>query len=321
MIERNTMKNFLEEVRNERQMCALTGLSMEAFHELLKAFSACLENLQNERYRKSRKTRKRRPGGGRKGSLRTPEDKLFFILFYLKNYPTFDVLGFIFDLSLSKAEENVKKLLPVLKSALGICHALPTRRFSQASEFKQLVDNVEDVMIDVTERPHFRHKNAKQQRRHFSGKKRRHTVKNTTLSDPEKRILFVGETRVGSQHDYSLFKDEFNPKEDWFESVRGWVDLGYQGIKKDYSSSENIQIPHKKPRKSLRNPNPSLTPKQKQENKQISRIRVVVEQAIGGMKIFNILATKFRNRRKNMVDEVIFLVAGLWNMKNSFVIQ
>ena len=31
--------------------------------------------------------------------LRTAENKLFFILFYLKNYPTFDVLGFIFDLN------------------------------------------------------------------------------------------------------------------------------------------------------------------------------------------------------------------------------
>jgi len=34
------------------------------------------------------------------------------------------------------------------------------------------------------------------------------------------------------------------------------------------------------------------------------------------MKAFQILSTKFRNRKaKNLVDEVIFQVAGLWNLK------
>jgi len=48
---------------------------------------------------------------------------------------------------------------------------------------------------------------------------------------------------------------------------------------------------------------------------------VVVEQAIGGMKTFKILANKVRNRLKNFADEAIFLVAGLWNLKSSFIIQ
>jgi len=33
------------------------------------------------------------------------------------------------------------------------------------------------------------------------------------------------------------------------------------------------------------------------------------------MKAFNILSTRFRNRKDNMADEVAFLVAGLWNLK------
>ena len=44
-------------------------------------------------------------GGGRKGSLPTVRDKVIFCLFYLKNYPTFDVLGNLFSLSRSSAHE------------------------------------------------------------------------------------------------------------------------------------------------------------------------------------------------------------------------
>jgi hypothetical protein len=146
-------------------------------------------------------------------------------------------------------------------------------------------------------------------------------VENTVISDAPKRILFIGKTVPGSVHDYRLFKNEFDPNEDWFKSVTGWFDLGYHGIKTDYKSSEHIRIPHKKPRKSKANPNPSLTCKQKRENKYIGSKRIAVEHAIGGIKIFHILTTKFRNRTKNFVDDVIFLVAGLWNLKNSFVVQ
>jgi len=94
-----------------------------------------------------------------------------------------------------------------------------------------------------------------------------------------------------------------------------YVDLGYQGIKKDYASAQNIHIPNKKQKKSKDNPKPSLTRKQKKENKQIGSKRVVVEHAIGGMKAFHILSTKFRNRAQNLVDDVFFQVAGLWNLK------
>ena len=131
----------------------------------------------------------------------------------------------------------------------------------------------------------------------------------------------MGKTVPGSQHDYSLFKQECNPREDWFKSVIGSVDLGYQGIQRDYLSPQNIRIPHKKRRKSKHNPQPSLTRQQKKENHSMRRIRVAVEHAIGGMKIFHILTIKFRNSLKNFSNEAILLSAGLWNLKKSFVVQ
>lgn len=198
---------------------------------------------------------------------------------------------------------------------------LPNRSFKDVTDFNQRIENIGHIIIDATERPHFRHQKRSQQRRHYSGKKRRHTVKNTVISDPTKRVIFIGKTVAGSRHDYPLLKEELNPEKDWFSAVKVTVDLGYKGIKSDYLSPENITIPHKKPRKSKKNTNPLLTRTQKQENKEIGRNRVAIEHAIGGMKTFNILANKFRNRLKNFADEAIFLVAGLWNLKNSFIVQ
>ena len=60
--------------------------------------------------------------------------KLFFILFYLKTYPTFDVLGGLFDLSPAKAQENVVKLLPMLKHAEKNLRVLPHRHFKPAHD-------------------------------------------------------------------------------------------------------------------------------------------------------------------------------------------
>ena len=91
------MKDFLEKVRNERQCLAFTGLSMKQFDELLNEFSSCLEVIKNERYRQNRKARVRQPGGGRKGVLTTPQHKLFFLPCFLKSYPTFDMIGFVFE--------------------------------------------------------------------------------------------------------------------------------------------------------------------------------------------------------------------------------
>ena len=133
------MKIFLNDVRNQRQLKSLIGLSREEFDKLLEAFSVCLEETKNNKYRKNKKNRKRRPGGGRTGSLGTPENKLFFILYYLKNYPTFDVLGFIFDINPSKAHENVKKLIPVLKKAQKALRTLPKQHVKNADEFSQVV--------------------------------------------------------------------------------------------------------------------------------------------------------------------------------------
>jgi hypothetical protein len=132
------------------------------------------------------------------------------------------------------------------------------------------------------------------------------------IATTSKWILFVGDTFSGHFHDYSMLKTEFSPEQPWFQTVRALLDLGYQGICTDFIG-ENIEIPHKKPRKSKKKPVTSLTDEQKAENQQLSRVRILVENAISGMKRFNILVHDFRNHRPDMDDDVIAICAGLWN--------
>ena len=315
------MSNLPFIIRNERQFKALTGLPRKIFDTLLQAFEKSLKDVASHRDRKRTTPRQRKSGGGRKGVLSTPEQKLFFILFYLKNYPTFDVLGALFDLSPPKAEENVNKLLPVLKQAEQQLHVLPHRHFKPTASSEQASENTQKIIIDATERPLCRPHHARKQKNYYSGKTHRHTLKNTVIAELNGGIAVVGPTVPGRRHDFKLLKDELDPNEPGLSSVEAWVDLGYQGIESQYPTFHRIHIPHKKPRKSKNNPTPTLTPQQKKENRAISRIRVAIEHLIGDMKSFQILVTKFRNRITNMADEVVLVVAGLCNLKNSYVVQ
>lgn len=109
-----------------------------------------------------------------------------------------------------------------------------------------------------------------------------------------------------------MFKKEFNTRLNWFSKFNIFVDLGYQGFDKDYKV-KSISIPHKKPKKSKKNPCPKLTQTQKDENRKMSQKRVVVENVIGGMKRFRCLVERFRNHIPYVKDLVMLLAAGIWN--------
>ncbi len=82
------------------------------------------------------------------------------------------------------------------------------------------------------------------------------------------------------------------------------VDLGFKGFKNEY---ENIALPHKKSRGG------KLTESQKEENRQFSSERVVVEHAFDGMKRYKAAADIYRNRIDNFDDHLMVTTDGLWN--------
>ena len=88
----------IDDIRNDRQVKALTGMSQKEFQQFLPTFTEAYEELRQEAYEADRDTRQRKPGGGQKGALADISQKLFFILYYWTVYPGYDVLGFQFGM-------------------------------------------------------------------------------------------------------------------------------------------------------------------------------------------------------------------------------
>lgn len=301
----------------ERQYKATIGMGKKDFQRLTVEFSECDQEIKNQHYEDFEAYYDRKPSSGGSPAFKTPSEKLFLTLFYLKTYPTFDVLGFTFGCSEKTARTNFYKFAPILEAALVRLDVLPKRSFESVEEFIAFTKSHENLLIDATERLHHRKQEQAEQKKYFNGKKKAHTVKNTVISTPSKIILFLGLTVLGATHDFSLFKKEFPPHFDWFKQSRVWIDLGYIGFAKNYDVND-LKIPYKKPYKTEKNPEPKLTDEQKAYNKDVSKTRVIVENAIAGIKRYSILVQKFRNKNEVLRDKAIFWAAGIWNFSRGF---
>lgn len=123
----NTTKVF----KNHRLIQALTGISTKEFQSLIPVFEQSV--LEDKKLQS--KAKQRHFGGGAKGKLITAEDKLFFILVYIKTYPTFDFLGFVFSMHRSRAHRNAVKLTKSLEKTLGRKIVMPEKQITSMEEF------------------------------------------------------------------------------------------------------------------------------------------------------------------------------------------
>jgi hypothetical protein len=293
------MLNIQRALGNDRLLRALTGLNRQAFDELCEVFgSVYQETLQSDF-----KPRKRARGGGRKARLQSMESKLFFILFYFKCYPTFDVLSFLFDLERGRANRWMHRLQAILETALGKKMVLPERKLESMEQFLERFPEVKAVILDGTERPVQRPKDAKKQKAYYSGKKKRHTRKHITGSTRKKRVILLTKARGGKVHDKRQL-DEADLVGNIPDEVSVEGDLGFQGLQNEFV---NIHLPHKKPR------GKELSEAQKQENKAFSSQRVVCEHAHAGIKRYSAVTANYRNRVPDFDDHLMLTAVGLWN--------
>ena len=102
-----------------------------------------------------------------------------------------------------------------------------------------------------------------------------------------------------------MYKDEFG------YAVAEWIklqaDSGFQGILDFHKNSET---PKKKPKGG------KLTKKEKAENKRISRERIFIENVNACLKVFKILANRYRNRRKRFGLRMS-LICGIYNFERA----
>jgi DDE superfamily endonuclease len=106
----------------------------------------------------------------------------------------------------------------------------------------------------------------------------------------------------GKVHDFRIFKHSKT-------RIQGGIlllgDKGYQGVVKLHANS---QTPHKKPR------GKDLCKADRQSNRNLAQRRIIIEHVNRRLKIFRILAERYRNRRKRFGLR-FNLLAGLYNFE------
>ena len=271
----------------------LTGITPAAFDRLL----ADLEPryAAADAKRKARPGRRRKPGAGRKHAL-SLADRLLMLLIYYRTYATHALLGFLFGVDDSAVGRNINPLQPLLAGIFRI----PERRIRLDPE------EIRELFFDATERPARRP--ARGQRAYYSGKKKRHTIKNQVVTarrtkppgpgkKPQRlRIAAVSESFPGRVHDKRIYD---RTRTACPPDARRTGDTAYLGT--------GLETPSRRPRGG------ELTAGQRERNGRIARRRIVAEHGIGKMKIWRIAAERYRNpeRRHTLVMKN---VAGLHNL-------
>lgn len=219
------------------------------------------------------------------------EDMMLMLLLYYRSYTTQMFIGYLFDLDAGRVCRIIRILEPLFANVMAISK---TRHLSE--------EEIRHMIVDATEQPIERP--VRGQKKWYSGKKKRHTVKTEVRITNRGRIVKVSKSVPGSVHDFALFKEEEPTPQD----SHLFVDLGYLGIEKIHKNSE---CPYKA---SKNKPLDKIT---KAYNKALSSVRIKIENVLAQIKVFKILSDRFRNKRKryNLKFQII---SGIVNMKNGF---
>lgn len=292
---------------------SLTWLEVSEFNSVHSNVEAKYDEYEAKRL--SRKNRKRKVGAGHPYKLPLQERLLMFLLYY-RLYMTSTLTGVLFDLDQSNVLKDIRKLEPLVKEVLPTPKKLhdKARQLQTLEEIEAMFPEFK-AFLDATEQEIPRPKNKHKRKTHYSGKKKRHTVK-TQLTVNEKDLIVHKTGHVkGSLHDYTLYKRSHPHLPD---NVCLDLDLGYLGIRADYPKL-NCMLPFKKknPGRGKRGVKAEeLSPEQKLFNKQFAKERVVSEHANSRVKKFQIWGGEFRNRLKHY-DVMTDIVCGLLNFRIS----
>jgi hypothetical protein len=215
-----------------KKLLAFTGLTRTEFETLLGPFSKLSQ--RQAKVTQQGKPRQRKAGGGRKATLALAEDRLLFILFYLKTYPLQEVMSELFDMEVSRVNEWIHRLLPQLRDSLDKLGVLPEREPQAFAKAQTKRPTGRDVIIDGTERRRQRPKTSEKQRLHYSGKKKTHTDKNLLIAEKKtKRVSYLSQTYPGTVHDKKIADHE---DISYAKETIVHQDTGFQGYKPKVAS-------------------------------------------------------------------------------------
>ena len=314
-----------------------TGMQLERFESLLPEFEKVyleLEARRKSRVVKTGEERQRQVGGGAQFSTDLAE-RLLMLLLYYRMYLTQEFMTLLFEVenkaTISRAIAGVRPVfeavLPVPERARKTVMALAEK---ETQRRRGRINNLEDflaeypelsILIDGTEQPKQRPKDKQKRKSDYSGKKRRHTLKQIITATSKGLIVDQSPSVGGRCHDFQAFKAHV--AEGWFDGagiegtamfdrlgrlrIVGTTDSGFTGIDK-LSLPISTRIVER-----ARRGHP-LTPEQKVLNRVRSRERIQVEHTIGRRKKYRIASGVYRNADQDY-DGAMNIVGGLVNLR------
>lgn len=291
--------------KKPRLLQQLTTLTLPEFDQLARKLEP--EWRERERIRLTRPDRKRDIGQGHPYFSKDFTDLVLFIVVYTRTSCGNVLLGLIFGLSEPTVIDLSKKLLPLLQDRF-----IPETRLRKkrarintvddlVANYPELADIVLDGCAVKTRRP------KRKQAKNYSGKSKRHEKKTIIgVNRKDGVIVARAKLRPGAVHDKRVLdEDPLHKRLDKDRQLKKRADSAWTGEEK-----KNGWLVNQRARR-----NHPLTKGQKQENKRLSKIRIMVEHAIRRVKVFRRIGETAVFRVRGKLDSVFNVAINLANYK------
>ena len=296
------MLNYTKLTRKPEQFLRFIGMTVTQFDFLYNSIRKQYKTTEKKRL--SKRKRIRDIGAGRPFKL-SVRDRILMLLIYYRCYTSYDLLEYLFGVDSSTVCRDIVKIEPAVKQSIPIPAKLyvDSKKINSLQQFQEFFPDL-IVITDGTEQQIPRPKDRTKRKTHYSGKKKKHTVKNQITINLNGEIIHKPPHSPGRRNDYAILKIKHPVLS---EELMVFYDLGYLGVEKDFPDQTSI-LPYKKKKRK------ELLEYQKEWNKLQSKIRIKVEHAISKIKKFRINAETFRNRLCRY-DDISDIVCGIINFK------
>lgn len=201
------MKNLFDYIHTSpHRSRSLLGIE----YEQLTALITYLQQLEadHKAQQNIRKIRVNAPGAGRPTAL-SAETEILLCLYYLRHYPTFEILDLTFEVSSSQAHAVVYYWMQFLRQALpaSLCEEFENCEAAWSIVTEMLSEW--ELIVDSTEQVRQRPGDSELQKQHDSGKKKQTTYKQSVIGFPDgSDMVDATVAHPGPSADVTLFRQQ-----------------------------------------------------------------------------------------------------------------
>jgi hypothetical protein len=285
-----------------------TGLSIEKFQSLVKEIRLLKSRM------KPLCIYKNKPGAGRHSNL-TLEEQIAIVLIYYRSYCSQETLAHMSGVHQSNISRIIDRIEPFIEQAAdqGISQTLVKIKENKDSidslskeTFDKKYPELERVVTDATElyiqRPG---KDNETRKLYYLGKAKAFTVKFQVSVSKKQKFLHITKPYPGSIHDKNIMDCE-RTIEQFPKHSHQILDAGYQGVVEEYPD-HYVNTPIKKQK------NCELSDLAKEQNKNLAKRRICVENSLARPNKFLICAQIYRGRLCK-IERVFRNVTALCNL-------